>query len=688
MSELLAEMNRMAASGLAALLNTLWYGGAVVALTWVALSYLPRVNAATRHWIWTAVLGFLLVLPFLPGLVAHARTLLAMRSQAATIAPLATVAAHPAAVQQTAPVILTVNTSPGSNPWPLWLLAAWIVVAGWQLTRLVMGVASVRRLKARAEVAPVDALPAPVHREFRTSPLTRLALLATLSPAGERAKDPPMNPSPLSWGEGARGTRAGAGSFLRLASPAKRANHLRRRVRLLTSAEVASPVAVGYRHPAVVVPPGLLERLEEGERQSVLLHEMAHLARYDDLMALVTRALGALLVLHPLGAIVLGRIEREREMACDDFVVARTGAARSYARSLARLHDLRWGAGTRLLAPGILGRKSSLGDRIESLLRRGREFSARPSLASLGVSALLLALLLGAGGMIPGWIAIAQTALPKSFYANLPKAFEVASIRPAKPGHGSDSHSSNGRLWATVPISWLIERAYQIMPQQLEGLPSWARSARYTIQAEAPPGMAKDFALLPKLPPEQRIQARVAVRQSWNDMLQSLLIDRFKLKVHRETKRLPAYELVVAKGGPKLKPAKKPTGWSDKGWRGHLVEAGASMDNFASVLSQYGPQRELGRIVIDKTGLTGRYDFTLTWTPLAGKINRMSAGAEPGGNAEPAPGLAVPDSSDSSNPSAPSIFAAIQQQLGLKLKPAKGPVQVLVVDHIEPATPN
>jgi bla regulator protein blaR1 len=570
------------------------------------------------------VLASLIVLPFLPGLVKQARSALEARPQATiAAAPLASVPAPPVSVRQSAPLALTVDAGPGSRPWPLWLMAAWIVAAAWQMMRLVRGVVSVRRLKGRAPAVPRDALPV----------------------------------------------------------------RLSRRVQLLASAEVASPVAVGYLHPAIVVPPKLLERLEEGERQNVLLHEVAHLARYDDWLNLATQTLGALLILHPLAAIVMRQIEREREMACDDFVVSQTGSARSYARSLARLHDLRWSEGTRLLAPGLLGRHSSLGNRIESLLRRGREFSARPSLASLGISALLLALLLGAGGLIPGWIAVAQTVLPKSFYADLPKSFEVASIRPAKPGRGSRSHGSNGRLWATVPVSWLIKRAYQIMPQQLDGLPSWARSARYTIQAEAPPGMAKDFALLRNLPPEQRVQAHAALRQSWNDMLRSLLTDRFKLKVHRETKRLPVYELVVAKGGPKLKPTDaEPGSQSDKGWRGHLVEAGASMDFFASVLSQYEAQAELGRIVINRTGLTGRYDFTLTWTPLGSTMNGMSAGAERAGNEEPATGVvAAPGSSNSSGP---SIFTALQQQLGLKLKAAKGPVEVLVVDHIEPPTPN
>jgi hypothetical protein len=158
MSAMLAEMNQAAAAGLAALLNTLWYAGAVVVLAWVGLRFCPRVNAATRYWIWTGVLGFLLTLPFLPGLVTQARTLLAAREEAATVAPLATVPAPPASVSHLAPAMLRVNATPGSNPWPLWLLAAWVIAAGWQLTRLVISFASARRLKARAGIRPRGSL--------------------------------------------------------------------------------------------------------------------------------------------------------------------------------------------------------------------------------------------------------------------------------------------------------------------------------------------------------------------------------------------------------------------------------------------------------------------------------------------------------------------------------------------------
>lgn len=419
----------------------------------------------------------------------------------------------------------------------------------------------------------------------------------------------------------------------------------------------------------MIVPPGLLERLEDGERQNVLLHELAHLARYDDWMALVTHALGALLVLHPLAAIVMGRIEREREMACDDFVVARTGSARSYARSLARLHDLRWNTGARLLAAGLLGQNSSLGERIESLLRRGREFSARPSLASLGVSTLLLVFLLGAGGLLPGWIAIAQTK------ATLPTSFEVASIRPGEPGaHNSDISWRRGGRFSTsnTTLKKLIEVAYDIKPAQVEGLPSWAKSRTYTIRAVGPPGT----------PDLRGLQGR----QMIETMVQSLLADRFNLRTHRAMEQLPVYEIVVAKHGPKLRPMAEqdfvaahhsyaPGDSSISSHDGNMTALGVSMATFADDLS-----RQVGRMVIDKTGLTGRYDFTLTWAPWsnAERTPEPSGFGTTGGNGS------IP----ASDSSAPSIFTAMEEQLGLKLKPAKGPVEVLVIDHIEPPSPN
>jgi uncharacterized protein (TIGR03435 family) len=170
-------------------------------------------------------------------------------------------------------------------------------------------------------------------------------------------------------------------------------------------------------------------------------------------------------------------------------------------------------------------------------------------------------------------------------------------------------------------------------------------------------------------------------------MLQALLADRFKLSIHRETKELPVYALVAAKNGPKLQEAKAdatypngikgPDGVARGGMMriggGEVTGQGLPIANLTRMLSQ-----QLGRTVIDKTGLTGKYDFTLQWTPdeSQGPMFKGADGAPPGGN--PAP----PESSG------PSLFTAIQEQLGLKLESQKGPVEIIVIDHVEKPSQN
>jgi uncharacterized protein (TIGR03435 family) len=677
MNATFAFANHLAAAGVANLLNTFWLAAVVVALAALALPRVPRINAATRYWIWMAVLAFILVLPFLPGLTGRAERIFAAsaRPTAPAVAgttPLARVPAPPPAVApKVAPIVLTVGGSPGVNPWPLWLLAVWIVAAGWQLARLLAGVESVRRLKARATSEGVMELPAISHH--------------------------------------------------------RRAGMAPRPVRLMSSDEVTSPVAVGYLHPAVIVPRGLLARLEPAERQDVLLHEIAHLRRHDDWMVVATRFLAALLALHPLRAFVLARIEREREMACDDFVIARTGAPGGYVRSLARLHDLRCATGrTRLLAPALLGQNCSLTERMESVLRHGRDFSERLSWLRLGIGTGLLLLLLAAGGAMPNWLAVAQTTARK--------AFDAASVKPGNP-RDSMKHmlriEPGGRFSATdIPLQMLIEYAYHLKSNQLEGLPAWASSRQYSIEAVPPPDT-------PKLSLEQTSDLD-------REMMQSLLADRFGLKVHRVTKQLPVYELKVAKGGPKMKPATAeelapvpgfkgdraprmtapaprpedaPVQFSDgqhgKGPQamlanrrgpgvvgegvmmrpGGITAVAAPMAMLVEILS-----KDLGRVVIDRTGLSSKYDFHLTWSPGVGESSPapefgdgpppQTAGNAPAGAAAPGGAQSGASAPPTVNFSGPSLFTALREQLGLKLESAKGPVQVLVVDHIQPPTPD
>jgi uncharacterized protein (TIGR03435 family) len=145
-----------------------------------------------------------------------------------------------------------------------------------------------------------------------------------------------------------------------------------------------------------------------------------------------------------------------------------------------------------------------------------------------------------------------------------------------------------------------------------------------------------------------------------------LLADRFKLALHRDTKELPIYSLTAGKDGAKVHEVKPGGNSRTGGGRGHLVGQKISMSQFADLLTQIAP-REIDRPVIDRTGLKGVFDIALDWTPE----NQRPQGSEAEGRGaiEGAPG--------------PNIFRALQQQLGLRLEPQKGSVEILVIDHAE-----
>jgi len=181
-----------------------------------------------------------------------------------------------------------------------------------------------------------------------------------------------------------------------------------RPVRLLVSSEIASPMAAGFLHPAVIVPASLLDEFTEPELDHVLLHELAHIARHDDWTNLAARVADAAFGLHPVAAWILKRIDREREIACDDWVVAMTGEARPYAASLTRLFELCSAQRRHMLATGMAERASHLGDRIEMLLRRGREFVPGASFSRVAAGAAVLLAFVLVGAQAPQWIAFAQ----------------------------------------------------------------------------------------------------------------------------------------------------------------------------------------------------------------------------------------------------------------------------------------
>lgn len=190
-------------------------------------------------------------------------------------------------------------------------------------------------------------------------------------------------------------------------------------------------------------------------------------------------------------------------------------------------------------------------------------------------------------------------------------------------------------------------------------------SDRFDIEAKSADGADMDIR---KMSEAQRNEFEKRIQLK----LQSLLADRFNLAIHRESKEMPIYELVVAKGGPKLAPAAADDGKGPRGMRmrpGQFEGMGATLPMLAQTLSDATSHK-----VIDKTGITGSYDFKLDWTPEPGQM-----APPPGPENETLP---PPD------PSGPSIFTAIEEQLGLKLQATRGPVEVIVIDRVEKPSAN
>jgi uncharacterized protein (TIGR03435 family) len=292
----------------------------------------------------------------------------------------------------------------------------------------------------------------------------------------------------------------------------------------------------------------------------------------------------------------------------------------------------------------------------------------------------------------------------------VPLSFEVASIKESKSFNMRKvmmrimNPPNDGRFYGTnLTLKMLIQMAYQVQGSQISGGPNWMNSDRFDIQAKS------DSAVNSRLAKMNPYEGRLAKSR----MLQQFLTDRFKLQIKRETKKLPIFALVVSKHGPRIKPVKDvplrpgpdaagPGGHVAMGHGlglgqvmmrpGEMTVVDSTIANLAHLLSPM-----LGRTVQDETGLKGLYSFTLQWTPGVGErgiVGGPGPGAAmgPGGNISGQQAAAMaPASGEGSGPveadsSGPSIFTALQQQLGLKLKPEKGPVEILVIEHAEHPT--
>jgi uncharacterized protein (TIGR03435 family) len=256
--------------------------------------------------------------------------------------------------------------------------------------------------------------------------------------------------------------------------------------------------------------------------------------------------------------------------------------------------------------------------------------------------------------------------------------YEVVSVKPCKPD------STAGYTWATpsgytakctLPLI-LIDYAFGIhYSEQLSGAPAWIASERFNVDATFDPSVG---AALQKMNKDDRAVAR-------QQMLQALLAERFKLTFHRETRQLSVYTLVAAKSAAGLREAKPGDTYANgiKANDGRAMTGGVQMSSTPEGVTWVGQaipmellvrqlSMEVRRMVVDKTGLMGSYDFTMKFTPE--RFGTSMASSDETGSPSAAP---------ASGPSGPSVFTAVQEQLGLKLQSGKGPVEVIVIDHIE-----
>jgi len=248
-------------------------------------------------------------------------------------------------------------------------------------------------------------------------------------------------------------------------------------------------------------------------------------------------------------------------------------------------------------------------------------------------------------------------AAPAGPTSSASPGFDVAVIRPNPGDTTGHSHiwssASDGNFKAqNVTAMDLVRYAFGMPETRVTGGPGWMRSAKWDMEAKSDPAIDAQLRGLDSAP----------AREQKQQLLQALLADRFGLKVHEETRELPTYALVVAKGGPRFQPSKV-NGATISNGSGQITVKGS--DHTLALLAEQ-LSRSLGRIVVDKTGLDGRYELSVKWTPDDAATPSNTANTDTG----------------------PSIFTAIQEQLGLKLESQKGPVQILIIDHIDMPSQN
>ncbi|HEY2647236.1 MAG TPA: M56 family metallopeptidase [Candidatus Acidoferrales bacterium] len=449
-------------------------------------------------------------------------------------------------------------------------------------------------------------------------------------------------------------------------------------IRVVSTPARLEPGVFGIFRPVLVLPEGIAAHLTQAQLETVIAHELCHVSRRDNLTAAIHMLVEALFWFHPLVWWLGARLIEERECACDQKVLQVGSHAQVYAESILKVCEFYLECPLKCVS-GISG--SDLEKRMERIMKKhfGEVLSPRKKilLASAAVVALAAPVVAGVltSTRLPARIGADQSSVT---LASRPK-FETASIKLSEPGsQGTYLRRMPGGVYSATnaPLRALIASAYQNeFPPKGElifGGPGWVDSALFNIEAKAGNNSGNAQTHL---------------------MVQSLLEDRFKLEIHHETRLLPIYALVLAtpgRTGTQLTPhspeAKCTVADGTPGKGLPQPAAGEAMPSYCGgffMNPRPGDLRETGngitmdmlgqflrqsvdRTIVDRTELGGVFDFSFEFSPEQGP------GAQSG---------ATPNASNPSAP--PSIFNALPEELGLKLEPQTGPVDVIVIDHIE-----
>ncbi len=419
-----------------------------------------------------------------------------------------------------------------------------------------------------------------------------------------------------------------------------------------SSAALVEPAVFGIWRPVLLLPAGVADRLSPAQFQAILAHELCHVRRRDNLAAAIHMVVEAMFWFHPLVWWLGARLVEERERACDEEVILLGSRPLDYAEGI--LCVCRFYLESPLCCvSGITG--SDLRRRIERIMD-GRTIRETRRL-NLGKKLLLAVagLAVVAQPIVTGWARAPRTTA-QGVAAVPGLAFDVASVKPNKSGtrgYGFPPPLHGAFRAINAPLKALIIEAYQIQEYQLAGGPGWLDSERFDITAKGPSNTR---------------------RSEVYRMLQTLLTERFGLALHRETKEMSIYSITVDKNGPRMSKADDgecgeptrdhPCGGFNMSNRSHLQGEHVSVGQLADMLALV-----MGRVVVDNSGLKNNFNIKLDWTP----DDFQSRGSE------------RPDAPVAAE-GGPNVFAAMREQLGLKLESRKGPVEMLVIDRVEKPT--